>query len=140
MVMSHSEEETIEIGEQIGKKLKRGDVIALYGGFGVGKTVLIKGIAKGIKCKEKVKSPSFNYVHKYTGRLPIYHIDLYKVRTTQDILTLGIHEFIDSDEVRPQGVCVIEWAEKAENILPNNTMKITIEIVDENTRKIECRC
>lgn len=133
-MVSTSEKQTIKLGEQIGRKLKQGDVVALYGEFGAGKTVLIKGIAEGIGCKEIIKSPSFVYVHEYKGRLPVFHIDLYRVNNTQDIMTLGIHEFINSE-----GICLIEWAEKGQGMLPKNAIAIHIKIIDEKTREIECR-
>lgn len=130
-MISNSEEETKEIGKQIGKKLKKGDIVALYGDFGAGKTVLVKGIAKGTGCKEQVKSPSFVFMHEYNGKFPIYHIDLYRVNNLNDITALGIQEFFGSN-----GVCIIEWAEKAKGLLPENSIRIELKILNENTREI----
>ncbi len=130
-MISNSEEETKRIGEKIGKKLKKGDVIALYGEFGAGKTVLTKGIAKGLECNEQVKSPSFVFVHEYQGKVPIYHIDLYRANKLEDIMTFGIQEFFSS-----QGICIIEWAERAKELLPENTIKIELKTLNENTREI----
>ncbi|MCK4307898.1 tRNA (adenosine(37)-N6)-threonylcarbamoyltransferase complex ATPase subunit type 1 TsaE [candidate division WOR-3 bacterium] len=136
-MISSSEEETKKIGKQIGKKLKKGDIVALYGEFGAGKTVLVKGIAKGMECKEQVKSPSFVFMHEYKGKFPIYHIDLYRVNNLNDITALGIQEFFGSfGESCGQGVCVIEWAEKAKGLLPENSICIELKILNENTREI----
>ncbi len=130
-MISNSEGETKQIGERIGKKLKKGDVIALYGEFGSGKTILVKGIAKGIGCTEQVKSPSFVFVHEYKGKIPIYHIDLYRVNNLNDIIALGIQEFFNSE-----GVCVIEWAEKAKGLLSQDSISIELKILNKNTREI----
>lgn len=130
-MISNNEEETKKIGERIGKKLQKGDVVALYGEFGAGKTVLVKGIVKGLECKEQVKSPSFVFVHEYKGKVPIYHIDLYRAENLKDITTLGIQEFFDS-----QGVCLIEWAERAKELLPEDSINIELKILNENTREI----
>jgi tRNA threonylcarbamoyladenosine biosynthesis protein TsaE len=134
-MLSTSERETFEIGEQIGRQLKRGDVVSLHGELGAGKTVLVKGIAKGIGCQDTINSPSFVYVHEHKAKIPIFHIDLYRTNGTQDILALGIHEFLDS-----KGICLIEWAERAQGLLPANAIDIDVRVVDRDTREITCRC
>jgi len=130
--ISHSEEETIKIGETLAKKFKKGTVIALYGEFGAGKTVLVRGMAKTLKCSGTVKSPSFVFMLKYDGKIPLYHIDLYRVKNPDDIKALGLIDFIQGD-----GVCVIEWAEKAGKELPVVRINIKIEVLDDNARKLE---
>lgn len=129
-MVSRSEKETEEIGKTIGMKLKNGDVVALYGELGSGKTVLVRGIARGVGCEELVKSPSFVFVHEYKGRIPVYHIDLYRVNELKDVMSLGIGEFFGS------GVCVVEWAEKAEGLLPADCISVELKIIGEYTREI----
>ncbi|MCK4353247.1 tRNA (adenosine(37)-N6)-threonylcarbamoyltransferase complex ATPase subunit type 1 TsaE [candidate division WOR-3 bacterium] len=119
------------MGEKIGKNLKEGDIVALYGELGTGKTVLVKGIAKGIECENQVKSPSFVFVHEYKGKIPIYHIDLYRINNPQELLNLGIQEFFEGD-----GICLIEWAEKAEQTLPLSHIDIKFKVLNKNTREI----
>ncbi len=130
-MISHSELETKKMGEKIGKNLKEGDIVALYGELGTGKTVLVKGIAKGIECENQVKSPSFVFVHEYKGKIPIYHIDLYRINNPQELLNLGIQEFFEGD-----GICLIEWAEKAEQTLPLSHIDIKFKVLNKNTREI----
>ncbi|MDI6839595.1 MAG: tRNA (adenosine(37)-N6)-threonylcarbamoyltransferase complex ATPase subunit type 1 TsaE [bacterium] len=130
-MISYSEQETIEFGKKLGKKLKSGDIVALYGELGAGKTVLIKGIVKGIGCDTQVKSPSFVFVHEYKGKFPVYHVDLYRVNNLKDVLSLGIQEFLKSD-----GICLIEWAENAKDIIPLPHIKIRLKILNENIRDI----
>ena len=108
-----------------------GDVVALYGELGAGKTVLIKGITKGIGCEDQVKSPSFVFVHEYKGKFPVYHIDLYRVNNLKDIMSFGIQEFLTNN-----GICLIEWAEKAKKLLPNPHIDIKLKILDKTTREI----
>jgi tRNA threonylcarbamoyladenosine biosynthesis protein TsaE len=121
----------LQIGKQIGRQLKSGDVVSLRGELGAGKTVLVKGIAKGIGCNDKISSPSFVYVHEHKGKIPIFHIDLYRTNGTQDILALGVHEFLSL-----RGICLIEWAERAKELLPTNTITIDIRVVDRHSREI----
>ena len=116
----------------MGKKLNPGDVVALYGELGAGKTVLVKGIAKGLGCSAMVKSPSFVYMHEYSGRVPIFHIDLYRINTTTDIITLGIYEFLRNSD----SICLVEWAERAKGLLPDKTVNVEIKILNEKTREI----
>ncbi|MBI4722455.1 MAG: tRNA (adenosine(37)-N6)-threonylcarbamoyltransferase complex ATPase subunit type 1 TsaE [Candidatus Stahlbacteria bacterium] len=133
IILSNSAEDTEKIGEQMGKKLNPGDVVALYGELGVGKTVLVKGIAKGLGCSAMVKSPSFVYMHEYSGRVPIFHIDLYRVSTTTDIITLGIDEVLKNSD----SICLVEWAERAKGLLPERkVISVEIKILNENSREI----
>ena len=107
------------------------DVVALIGPLGAGKTTLIQGIAEGLQVKDYITSPTFIIINEYQGRVPFYHVDLYRLDEVKDIEDLGIEEYFNRG-----GVCVIEWAEKLGELLPNNSGKIKIEIVSENERKI----
>lgn len=129
---TRSIEETIKLGKEIGNKLRSHDVLALTGPLGAGKTTLIQGIAKGLKVKDYVASPSFTLINEYKGKIPLYHIDLYRLDNSDQIKDLGIDEYFDKE-----GVVVIEWAEKIHELLPENTQRINIEVIDENTRNIQ---
>jgi tRNA threonylcarbamoyladenosine biosynthesis protein TsaE len=131
-IISGSAEETLKFGEKLGRKLKKNTLIALYGEFGAGKTVFVKGLAKGLDCNIDVNSPSFVFMNEYQCRIPLYHIDLYRINKPEDILNLGLDELFEN-----QGVCVIEWAEKATGLLPAKRVDIRINILDNGKREIE---
>ena len=123
--------ETQTLGEKIGKTLKQGDVIALIGDLGTGKTCLTQGIARGvgIAADEVVNSPSYILINEYNGRIPIYHIDLYRLEDSAEIAELGLSEYMEGD-----GICIIEWAERMADALPDTTITIciTLEEVSDN--------
>ncbi|MGQ9678350.1 MAG: tRNA (adenosine(37)-N6)-threonylcarbamoyltransferase complex ATPase subunit type 1 TsaE, partial [bacterium] len=112
---------TNALGERLAKFLKPGATVALYGTLGAGKTTIIKGIARGLGVKDMVKSPSFVIITEYQGLLPVYHIDLYRIRTIDELVETGFDSFLNGD-----GVCLIEWAERAEQLLPANTIRIKL--------------
>jgi tRNA threonylcarbamoyladenosine biosynthesis protein TsaE len=125
--------ETIEFGKKLAADLKAGDVMALVGELGAGKTCLVKGIALGLGVSQNATSPTFTIIHEYVGgRLPLYHVDLYRLESVQQALAIGLEEYFDT-----AGVTVIEWAEKVESLLPERTIRVRLEIVDESTRRIE---
>lgn len=131
---SHSPAETESLGESWGRTAKRGLVIALSGDLGAGKTQLVKGIARGLDITTRVHSPSFTLVNVYTGgRLTLFHLDLYRLETPEQILSAGLEEYL-----KPEGVAVIEWAERiaADEFPTENFRKVTIEILNENERRI----
>ena len=123
-------EETQALGEKLGKTLKQGDVIALIGDLGTGKTCLTQGIARGvgIAANEIVSSPSYILINEYSGTVPIYHIDLYRLENSEEIAELGISEYVEGD-----GICIIEWAERMADALPNHCIKIRITLAETNT-------
>jgi tRNA threonylcarbamoyladenosine biosynthesis protein TsaE len=118
----------------MGSNLKEGDVVALIGQLGSGKTYLTKGIAEGLGVTDKkaVKSPSFVLINEYHGRVPVYHIDAYRLRDGEDMLNLG------SDEIFwGNGVSIIEWADRVAASLPEEYLKITLSIISLSVRRIE---
>jgi tRNA threonylcarbamoyladenosine biosynthesis protein TsaE len=132
--ISHSATETEALGESWGREARRGLVIALSGDLGAGKTQLVKGIARGLGITTRVHSPTFTLVNVYNGgRLTLFHLDLYRVETTEQILSAGIEEYL-----RPEGVAVIEWAERMSNdeFRMDNLRRVKIEILSENERRI----
>lgn len=134
IVETKNAQETINLGRKIGKLLQAGDVVALIGKLGSGKTTLTQGLAKGSGVKKKVyvTSPSFTLIKEYKGRLPLYHIDLYRINNFKEVYDLGYEEYFYGE-----GVTVIEWAEKLRALLPEEVLIINLEIIDENGRRIE---
>jgi len=130
-IKTNSPEETIRLGEKIGSLLQSGDVIALTGELGAGKTTFIKGLAKGIGVSDFVGSPSFVIINEYPGRIPFYHMDLYRLEDRADIEGLGITEYFSG-----RGIVAVEWAEKLGEILPDVNITVTMEPFGENGRRI----
>ena len=132
-VETRSLAETLEFGRRLSRELQRGDVIALSGELGVGKTALVKGIARGLGITVEVTSPTFTLIHEYGGgRLPLFHVDLYRLDSVPQALAVGIEEYLNG-----AGVTVIEWAERIAPLLPPHTTRIRIEALGEDTRRIE---
>ncbi|SEA13386.1 tRNA threonylcarbamoyladenosine biosynthesis protein TsaE [Lachnospiraceae bacterium NK3A20] len=119
---SNSRDDTFRIGRELGEKAIPGEVFALYGDLGVGKTVLTKGLAAGLGIAEPVNSPTFTILQIYEdGRLPLYHFDVYRIEEPDEMEEVGFDDYVYGD-----GVCMIEWPERIEEILPQKTRKITI--------------
>lgn len=131
---TESPEETQILGEKLGKTLKRGDVIALVGDLGTGKTCLTQGIARGVGIapNEVVNSPSYILINEYNGTIPIYHIDLYRLENSAEIAELGLSEYIEGD-----GIYIIEWAERMADLLPDTCIKIHIEVRESTSQNLE---
>ena len=132
VILSTSPEETAALGERIAATLEGGEVIARSGGLGAGKTVLAKGIARGLGIEDEVVSPSFTLIQEYTdGRLPLNHLDLYRLDSVEEFEMIGGEEYLYSD-----GVTIIEWAEKIGEILPPHMKRITIKVEEDQHRTI----
>jgi tRNA threonylcarbamoyladenosine biosynthesis protein TsaE len=132
-VVSQSTVDTQTLGEQFGRLLEAGDIVCLYGELGSGKTVLSKGIAKGLGVADEhaVRSPSFVLIHRYQGHVPMYHADLYRLNGPTDIADIGLRECLGGD-----GVAVIEWADKLDASLPSERLDIALAHQEEQTRLI----
>ena len=130
-LVSHSPEETQAIGRLLGAQAMRGDVFLLVGELGTGKTCLTQGIVWGLGSREYARSPSFVLVSQYQGRLPTYHIDLYRLDSIQEIADLGLDEYLGGD-----GVCVVEWAEKAIGMFPEQSLMVQIDTIGETARRL----
>ncbi len=113
--------ETEALGRKIAERLKGGEVLALFGGMGAGKTTLTRGIARGLGAAEGVSSPTFALVHEYDGRLKIYHFDMFRVESWDDLASTGFFDALDSG-----GVLIVEWSENIENALPENAVRIRL--------------
>ncbi len=135
-ITTKSADETQRFGKEFAKKLSGGNVVSLYGDLGSGKTQIVKGICLGLGVTQTVNSPTFIIVNEYSsGQFPeIFHFDLYRMKTQDEILNMGFLEYIDSGSV-----VLIEWPEHVEDILPEGTIKIHIShtVEDENTRWIK---
>lgn len=120
---SRSEKDTFAFGREIGEKLGPGTVILLYGDLGVGKTVFAKGLGKGLQIEEPIISPTFTVLQIYeSGRLPLYHYDVYRIGDVEEMEEIGYEDYLYG-----QGVCLVEWANHIEEILPDDCMAVTIE-------------
>ena len=118
-----SEKETERIGEAIGRAAEPGTVVALIGDLGTGKTTLTKSIARGLGVTETVTSPTFNIIREYkSGRIPLYHFDVYRIGDPDEMFELGYEEYFYGD-----GICVVEWADIIEELLPEDAVIIRIE-------------
>ena len=125
---TESAEQTIELGEKIGSFLRPGDVIALQGTLAAGKTTITKGIARALGITEDITSPTFTLISVYEGRLPLYHMDVYRLEGSADFSDLGAEEMLYGN-----GICVIEWSEKIMDELPSRT--IVIKLSAENEKR-----
>jgi tRNA threonylcarbamoyladenosine biosynthesis protein TsaE len=137
-MISQSEKETRIFGREIGKGLSDGDIVALFGELGAGKTVLVKGICEGLGITKGVKSPSFTIIREYIPPKPhpsankVYHIDLYRITDPSTILVREVYEYLRERD----GVYIIEWADRIEDFLPPDTIKIYLKIINETEREI----
>lgn len=122
-IESNSPEETFAAGRQLGSTAKSGDVYALSGDLGVGKTVFTQGVAAGLGIKEHVNSPTFTIVQVYEdGRIPFYHFDVYRIGDIEEMDEIGYEDYFYGE-----GLCIVEWAELISELLPENTKHIVIE-------------
>ena len=123
VIESFSAEDTLELGRQLGRAAQPGDVYTLVGDLGVGKTVLTQGIAEGLDIDEAICSPTFTIVQVYEeGRMPFYHFDVYRIGDVEEMDEIGYEDYIYGE-----GLCMIEWANLIEEILPSKRKEITIE-------------
>ena len=126
-----TEEETKEVGRKIGKIAEPGTVVSLRGPLGTGKTVIAKGIAESLGISEAIVSPTFTLVQEYAGRLSLYHLDLYRLDGVEDFEGIGGEELLYSE-----GITVIEWSEKIEEILPPHTLRVSLHIQKDGRREV----
>lgn len=119
----NNEEDTRALGLEIADALEPGDIVALIGDLGTGKTALTKYIAEGLGIKEEISSPTFTIVKEYkSGRLPLYHFDVYRLGSGEELLDIGAEEMLEGD-----GVCVIEWADIAADVLPADALVVKLD-------------
>jgi tRNA threonylcarbamoyladenosine biosynthesis protein TsaE len=131
VVVTWSEEETLSLGRRLGGVLERGDVVAIKGELGAGKSVLVRGVCEGLGVRQRTRSPSFAFVNHYRGPVDVYHVDLYRVEAASELGTLGLEELFFSNSVT-----LIEWAEKGAQLLPAWALDVTLEVTGEHERRI----
>ena len=123
---------TEEYGRTLAPDLQAGTVVALFGGMGMGKTALVRGIAAGLGLTAEVSSPTFALVHDYGGQPPLVHFDMYRVNSWEDLYSTGFFDYLDAG-----GILVVEWSENIEGALPQDAIRLRLHRVDEHTRLIE---
>ncbi len=128
---SRSESETVKRGREFAGRLRAGSFVGLYGDLGAGKTQFVKGICEAFEVKEVVNSPTFTIVNEYHGTIPVFHIDLYRMKNVEEIVGIGFDEYLERE-----GVCLVEWAEKLDGIIPERRFDVKLSIIDDTTREI----
>ena len=119
--LSHSPEETEQLGEQLGRTLRPGSVVACRGDLGMGKTAFTRGLARGLGCTCRVTSPTFTIVNEYSGALPLFHFDMYRLDSSDELFDIGWEDYLSRG-----GVCAVEWSERVEDALPDDTLWVSI--------------
>lgn len=120
--LTESSAETETFGEKLAEHLKPGSVVALYGPMGAGKTALTRGIARGLGISEGVSSPTFALVHEYKGQFPVYHFDMYRVESWDDLYSTGFFDYLDAG-----GIVIVEWSENIENAIPEGAFRVKLQ-------------
>lgn len=131
---SFSEEQTRKIGFELAKKAEKGDIYCLSGDLGTGKTAFTKGFAQGLEIQEDITSPTFTIINEYMGKLPLYHFDVYRISSLEEMDDTGYEDYFFGE-----GICIVEWAEMIKELIPDNAFWITIEkdfLKNEDYRKI----
>ena len=131
-VISRSAEETQALGERLGSRLGRGDVVACIGPLGAGKTCFLQGLARGLGVTADVTSPTFLLVNQYRGRVPVYHVDAYRTGSLTELVDVGLEEMLHGE-----GVTIVEWADKLLPLLPARAITVTISGLGDEPREID---
>lgn len=131
--LSHSAEETERFGESLAQELRAGDVLAFTGSLGMGKTAFTRGLARGLGCRGRVTSPTFTIVNEYEGKTPLFHFDMYRLGSSDELFDIGWDDYLARG-----GVCAVEWSERVSDALPGDTIFVDIARGEEseNTRVI----
>lgn len=125
--LSHSAEETEALGAALAQKLRPGDVVAYYGDLGAGKTAFTRGLARGLGCAGRVTSPTFTIVNEYDGPTPLFHFDMYRLGSSDELYDIGWEDYLARG-----GVCAVEWSERISDALPPGAVTVTISRCTEN--------
>ena len=119
--LSHSPEETEHIGEMLGRRLRPGTVVAYRGGLGMGKTAFTRGLARGLGCAGRVTSPTFTIVNEYDGATPLFHFDMFRLGSSDELFDIGWEDYLTRG-----GVCAVEWSERVDDAMPADTLWVDI--------------
>lgn len=129
---TNSYKETEDLASKIATILKGNEIIALYGDLGAGKTCFTRGLCRGLESNSEVSSPTFAIVNEYKGKFPIYHFDMYRITSYDDLYSVGFYDYLDN------GIVIIEWSENIKDEIPDNAISITLKYGDsDNTRLFE---
>lgn len=131
-IISNSEEDTIKAGRDLAVKLEKGSVVALFGDLGAGKTSFVRGLAEGMSLKARVTSPTFTIVNEYLGAVPLFHFDMYRLKSEDELFEIGWDDYIERN-----GIIAVEWSENVENSFPENTVRVHIIKTGDCSRRIE---
>ena len=131
--VSHNTQETEQFGEEVAKSLRGGDVLAFTGSLGMGKTAFTRGLARGLGCRGRVTSPTFTIGNEYDGKTPLFHFDMYRLGSSDELFDIGWDDYLARG-----GVCAVEWSERVSDALPDDTIYVDIARgeEDENMRTI----
>ncbi|NOZ62239.1 MAG: tRNA (adenosine(37)-N6)-threonylcarbamoyltransferase complex ATPase subunit type 1 TsaE [Calditrichaeota bacterium] len=130
MLTSKSVRETEDIGRRIGALLQPADVVCLFGDLGSGKTCFVRGVCRSLCGEDEVSSPTFTIINEYSGKLPVYHFDFYRLENEEQIFDLGYEEYFYGE-----GVCLIEWAERAPSLYPKQRIEIYLKAIFEKGKE-----
>lgn len=130
-IITHTPAQTEQAGRDLAGSLRTGDVVALFGGLGMGKTAFVRGLAAGLGLQAEVSSPTFALVHEYGGNPPLVHFDMYRITGWEDLYTTGFFDYLDAG-----AILAVEWSENIENALPPHSVRITFEPLGETGRRL----
>ena len=130
-INTHSVEETEQAGQALAKTLTPGTVVALFGDLGAGKTAFVRGMAKGLNSPSRVTSPTFTIVNEYNGSLELFHFDMYRLGSSEELFDIGWEDYLARG-----GICVVEWSENVSDAFDGTEIKVTIDKLSETDRKI----
>lgn len=130
-IISKSTQDTENAGAAFAKSLKSGAVVAMYGGLGMGKTAFVRGMARGLASTARVTSPSFTIVNEYDGTPPLFHFDMYRLKSADDLFDIGWEDYLARG-----GICAVEWSENVREAFDGTEVSVTIEKLGDNERKI----
>jgi tRNA threonylcarbamoyladenosine biosynthesis protein TsaE len=129
---TNSESETESLGRALGETLTPGAVLALFGGLGAGKTAFVRGVARGLGIASRVSSPTFTVVNEYPGKIPLFHFDMYRLQSADELFELGWDDYLERG-----GVAAVEWSENAADCLPPDAASVRLTHTGGDTRRIE---
>ncbi len=132
--ITSSEKETIDTGREFAGGLRPGDIVAFYGGLGAGKTAFVRGMADGLGLSARVYSPTFTIVNEYLGKTPLFHFDMYRLKDLDELFEIGWEDYLTRG-----GICAVEWSENVEGAFPDETIVVSIEKIDDKTRRIDIK-
>ena len=132
IIRSLCEEDTVNIGKRLGRVLRPGDIVAMYGELGSGKTALVRGIANGLHLDARVSSPTFTIVNEYYGEIPLFHFDMYRLLGSDELFEIGWEDYISRG-----GICAVEWSENVEDAFPPETIYIRFLKTGDFSRDID---